>query len=168
MAKDAWNKGIPITDEARAKLSASLRGRVSPNKGKRYPYKARPKAKGRKVWMEGKVGIFVGDKAHNWQGGLTLQPGYRYRMSGRPYEIRRRGATGKHTEKQWIALKEQYGHMCLCCKKTEPFIELTRDHVIPLSKGGSDNIGNIQPLCRACNSQKWAFDFDYRPLQHAI
>ena len=71
-------------------------------------------------------------------------------------------AKGSHTEEEWQELKAFYNFMCLRCRKQEPDIKLTRDHVIPLTQGGSDSIDNVQPLCSRCNSKKNNKHIDYR------
>lgn len=69
-------------------------------------------------------------------------------------------AEGSHTEEEWLSLLNKYGNMCLACRQNDK--PMTRDHVIPLSKNGSDSINNIQPLCRSCNSKKQTATTDYR------
>lgn len=71
-------------------------------------------------------------------------------------------AEGSHTEEEWQELKAFYNFKCLRCGKQEPDIKLTRDHVTPLTQGGSDFIGNVQPLCARCNSKKNNKHIDYR------
>ena len=51
-------------------------------------------------------------------------------------------------------LKIIYNFTCLKCFKSEPEIKLTRDHKIPLTLGGTNNLDNIQPLCHSCNAKK--------------
>ena len=74
----------------------------------------------------------------------------------------KRGAGGYHSPAQWKALKGYYEFTCLCCRRREPEITLTRDHVKPITKGGSNLIENIQPLCKPCNSWKHDKEIDYR------
>jgi 5-methylcytosine-specific restriction enzyme A len=42
-------------------------------------------------------------------------------------------------------------HQCQSCGRSS---KLTIDHIIPLAKGGSNDISNLQTLCTSCNSQK--------------
>jgi 5-methylcytosine-specific restriction endonuclease McrA len=58
-------------------------------------------------------------------------------------------AGGSFTAEQWNALCKQHHNRCLDCGKKR---KLTADHVIPVSKGGTSDISNIQPLCGPCNS----------------
>lgn len=85
-----------------------------------------------------------------------------YRQKSRERQMRIEAAEGSHTDLEWEALKAHYSNRCLCCGKAEPEVELTRDHVIPLVKGGTNSIDNIQPLCRGCNSRKRNSEADYR------
>ena len=67
---------------------------------------------------------------------------------------RKKEAIGNFTLGEWELLKKQYGYCCPACGRDEPKIKLEIDHIIPLSKGGSNYIENIQPLCGSCNSKK--------------
>lgn len=48
---------------------------------------------------------------------------------------------------------------CLKCGSSK---RLTVDHVVPISKGGSNTLLNLQCLCYGCNRQKGANTKDYR------
>lgn len=82
-----------------------------------------------------------------------------YRNNRRCLEL---SAKGSYTTKQWYELKESFKFMCLSCKKTEPQIKLTVDHIVPLSRGGTNFIENLQPLCKSCNSSKGCKTIDFK------
>jgi 5-methylcytosine-specific restriction endonuclease McrA len=72
------------------------------------------------------------------------------------------GSGGSHTSEEWTAIKKAQNYMCLMCGRSEPEIKLTRDHVLPVSRGGTDFADNIQGLCGSCNSRKNAKHIDFR------
>ncbi len=44
--------------------------------------------------------------------------------------------------------------LCAGCQILFPFRNLTVDHIVPQSRGGTDHLDNLQLLCGACNSLK--------------
>lgn len=47
--------------------------------------------------------------------------------------------------------KKLYASPCAFCGNTE---KITMDHIVPISRSGNHSIGNLQPLCKSCNSSK--------------
>ena len=70
------------------------------------------------------------------------------------YKIRKRQAKGHFSFEEWEALKKKKDFTCMLCGKKEPEIKLEADHIVPLTKNGTNYISNIQPLCRSCNASK--------------
>jgi len=52
------------------------------------------------------------------------------------------------------ALFARDDHHCLYCGKPFPVANLSRDHVIPRSRGGEDRWENVVTACRRCNQHK--------------
>lgn len=56
-----------------------------------------------------------------------------------------------YTHEQIVSLFNTFNETCAYCGSTD---SLTIDHFIPLSVGGSDNLGNFVPACTCCNVDK--------------
>ena len=180
LGKPSGSKGKhwKLSKKIRQKMSKAHKGHIPWNKGLKLgsnPEHSK-RMKGRKLSEEHKRKISIahkgkpkpwisGEKHYNWKGGITKNKSeYRktYYANNRVavinYVHKRRALKlsvgGEHSVEEWETLKKKYNFMCLCCKKREPEIALTQDHIIPLSKGGNDYISNIQPLCLSCNCRK--------------
>ncbi|MFA5684989.1 MAG: HNH endonuclease [Lysobacteraceae bacterium] len=52
------------------------------------------------------------------------------------------------------ALFSRDSYLCLYCGQQLPRHQLTRDHVVPLSRGGRDHWENVVSACQHCNMRK--------------
>lgn len=137
-------KGSKASEVSRKKMSEAKKGKPSTFKGKKLSLESREK-------------MSLARRAYF----LSLDPHYSYeekdiladdRKKVRRERVKKYG--GFHSVGEWQTLKAQYNWTCPACQKQEPKVKLTKDHIVPISRGGSDNIENIQPLCASCNSRK--------------
>ncbi len=84
------------------------------------------------------------------------------------HRIKRRGLLAGRvcdlTASQWRAIQAAQEYKCAACGEVKP---LTKDHIVPIARGGHHTASNIQGLCQSCNSRKNARIIDYRLKRHA-
>lgn len=69
-----------------------------------------------------------------------------------------KGCGGSHTAAEARAILEAQGHRCANCDADLRKVKKHLDHVMPLTRGGSNDKSNLAWLCEPCNRRKAARD----------
>jgi len=108
-------------------------------------------ARGAVAWTLGEPCLHVHggtNRASGLRSVLRLHPIIAARGHARPQAL---DPTPALTNQALFARDQ---HLCLYCGRDCPRAHLTRDHVVPLSKGGRDTWVNVVTACYHCNSRK--------------
>ncbi|MHC8441741.1 MAG: HNH endonuclease [Candidatus Eutrophobiaceae bacterium] len=103
-----------------------------------------------------------GESVFTFRGGIS-------RITGRQSEVEVNSIVAvRHTSKQRNLFRRgippltnqelflRDSHLCMYCGGEFLNTELTRDHVMPVSKGGRDRWSNVVSACKQCNTRKGA------------
>lgn len=89
----------------------------------------------------------------------------------REKEARRLSDDRMYSQAWWRRLRKMVldrEPFCRQCRKEGRYTEATEvDHIIPVSRGGSNSFDNLQPLCKSCHSRKTAKENRFLPLYYS-
>lgn len=60
----------------------------------------------------------------------------------------------KLSAKERKKVHEKMGGHCAYCGEIITISQMQVDHIVPISRGGADEMGNMFPACRSCNHYK--------------
>jgi hypothetical protein len=107
------------------------------------------------AYAKGDVIYGIGDTLPPVFGGIQRLDGIRSRIDLQPIvAIAGRIIQGFSPPLCNRTLFRRDDHRCLYCGRQCSRAELTRDHVLPTSRGGTDRWENVVAACRRCNWQK--------------
>jgi len=150
---------LKVSNGFRVQFNCNYCGKIAHDKLSHYKRKKRHYCN-QSCYSNDKKENWKKEEMQAWKGGVSSYESHKRWKKKNPermshlkarYYARRKNAEGSHTFEEWKNIKAKYKNKCAQCRKDKP---LTKDHIRPLSKGGSDYIENIQPLCRNCNSRK--------------
>jgi 5-methylcytosine-specific restriction endonuclease McrA len=100
----------------------------------------------------------VGDAFHVLRGGIQRATGVQSRIELHPI-VAVRGSIPSRAWRQAPALSNpklfaRDRHICAYCGGHFAFDDLTREHIVPVSRGGHDTWMNCITACRSCNGHK--------------
>jgi 5-methylcytosine-specific restriction endonuclease McrA len=110
------------------------------------------------LYVRGAVAWTMGEPCLTVHGGTCRQTGLQSTIVLHPIVAARSHAHPRALDPSPAltntALFARDGSMCMYCGKEYGRHSLTRDHVVPISKGGRDTWENVVCACFHCNSRK--------------
>jgi 5-methylcytosine-specific restriction endonuclease McrA len=110
------------------------------------------------IYASDGVAWTLGRAFHVLRGGIQRATGRQSRIEVHPI-IAVRGTIPTRAWRQTPALSNpklfvRDRHLCAYCGQRFVFDHLTREHIVPTSRGGHDTWMNCITACRACNGRK--------------
>jgi len=101
----------------------------------------------------------AGENAFTVYGGTTRSTGLRSSVTVHSIVAIKHSKRGQHPKRHVPPLNNHElfrrdANMCMYCGGEFHEHHLTRDHCIPLSRGGVDKWSNVVTACRSCNTRK--------------
>ncbi|CAA9316733.1 MAG: HNH endonuclease family protein [uncultured Lysobacter sp.] len=110
------------------------------------------------LYARGAVAWTLGDPCLQVHGGTSRESGLQSLIELHPIVAARGRARARAISPTPsltnAALFARDAHLCMYCGREFSRSLLTRDHVLPVSKGGRDTWENVVAACFACNSRK--------------
>jgi 5-methylcytosine-specific restriction endonuclease McrA len=110
------------------------------------------------LYASDSVAWTLGDACQVLRGGIQRSTGLQSRLELHPI-VAVRGAVPSRAWRQTPSLSNpklfvRDRHICAYCGGRFAFDELTREHIVPVSRGGADSWMNCITACRGCNGRK--------------
>jgi 5-methylcytosine-specific restriction endonuclease McrA len=111
-----------------------------------------------RYYASGKVVNDLGERHFALNGGLRGRSGERSSLATSSIVMirgRHRAPYGHNPvglSKQRLFARDR--HLCAYCGNRGPESELTVEHIVPVSRGGRHEWGNVVTACRSCNTRK--------------
>jgi hypothetical protein len=102
------------------------------------------------------MGSFSGQNSWHWKGGRDARELRAQRLA-----LATVGAGV--TLQDWSEIRRRFNDRCACCRRPASEVGLMMDHIVPLSRGGTHQPENMQPLCIHCNQWKYVRTIAFSP-----
>lgn len=93
-------------------------------------------------------------RTRRWQKCNPERFAQNQRRSEQARRSRKYCAHGHHSRQDWLNRITFFGWRCRYCQIPLDSLSLTKDHMIPLCRGGSEWSSNLVPACGPCNQHK--------------